>query len=277
MNGGAGESRSSGRRTPGVRSGLLALAILLAVAVLAPPVGTLARRYAVAEALQFAVLAVLVPALVVLGAPWRMGRAGGAVWALRLADARRRHRSPARSVVLLAIYLAAVIGWRTPPAVDALVRSAPLALLEAATLVGLGVLFWLEVVVSPPMVPRSGFPVRIAVTVIAMWTTWTIGYLLGMSHTAWFTAFVHTRSSGLSLSADQQLAAGVLWVVPAMAYLPAVLVNLMSWLKDSEDADEELRQLVRAERKRSWWGPSPPSAEVARSHRGRAGGTREAH
>lgn len=265
-------SRSGGRRGSSTVA-LLGFAAALALAVLLPPVGTLARRYVLGGAIQFSVLAVLVPALVTVAAPWSSkdylpvleGRVGGRERAslpvvARLAAARRRHRSPVRSIGYLALYLAAVVGWRIPPSVEALRDSPALSVLEAATLLVLGVLLWLEIVVSPPFVPRSAYPMRIGVTVVAMWITWMIGFLLGFSHVAWFPTYLHSRSSGLSLIADQQLAAGALWVLPAAGYLPAVLVNLMAWLKDSEDPDDEMRQLVRAERRLAWGrAPEGPS------------------
>ena len=46
---------------------------LLGLGVLLPPVGTAARHYVFAQAAQYAVLATVVPALVALGAPWRLG------------------------------------------------------------------------------------------------------------------------------------------------------------------------------------------------------------
>ena len=59
------------------RSVLVLVALVLLVASLVPPVATEARRYEVAEAIQFCLLAVAIPALAVLGAPWRrLGLAG---------------------------------------------------------------------------------------------------------------------------------------------------------------------------------------------------------
>ena len=58
------------------------MAVLLLVGALVPPLSTVARRVEVLEALQFALLAIGVPALVVLGAPWRLlGLAAGSAGA----------------------------------------------------------------------------------------------------------------------------------------------------------------------------------------------------
>src|SRR5262249_20698159 len=82
-------ARPQGHRTVGARQAVIMRAefarlrpwlavagAVLAVGVLVPPAGTEARRYVFAQALQFAVLAVVVPPLVVLGAPWRFGGGG---------------------------------------------------------------------------------------------------------------------------------------------------------------------------------------------------------
>lgn len=54
------------------RSWLAVAAVLLILLSLVPPAGSFARRYVFAESLQFAVFATVVPALLVLGAPWHL-------------------------------------------------------------------------------------------------------------------------------------------------------------------------------------------------------------
>ena len=51
------------------RSWLALAAVVLILGMLLPPVGTYARQYAFAEALQYVLFAVAVPALLVLGSP----------------------------------------------------------------------------------------------------------------------------------------------------------------------------------------------------------------
>ena len=57
---------------PRRRSRLAVAAAVLVLLSLVPPAGAYARRYVFAESLQFAVFATVVPALLVLGAPWRL-------------------------------------------------------------------------------------------------------------------------------------------------------------------------------------------------------------
>ena len=142
---------------------------LIAVAML-PPVETLARRYLFVESIQFCLLSMAGPALIVLGAPWRVLRlsrgrpeepagrphqAGAHLgFADRLAAGRRRRPSFVRAAGFLAWWAGGCLCWRLPPVLDALARHPALSLAELATLVAAGVGLWLELVNSPPLAPR---------------------------------------------------------------------------------------------------------------------------
>ncbi len=236
---------------PNHRSAWLAACgvLLVAVAIL-PPLGTLAGRYEWVEALQFAILAVVAPALVVMGAPWRTLRVRPSTLD-RLADGRRRHPEMLRSVGFLCVDLVVIVLWRTPAAVDALSGRRWLVAVEAASLVVVGAGLWFELVESAPLVPRSPYPRRVALAALAMWTIWTIAYVEAMSTAPWYRVFHHVAGSGLSGSADHQLSAAVLWAVTAGAFMPVIFWNLVQWLRSEDDADDELHRLLREERRRS--------------------------
>ncbi|HEY7917193.1 MAG TPA: cytochrome c oxidase assembly protein [Acidimicrobiales bacterium] len=242
------------------------LAVALLVACLVPPLATSARRYEFAEALQFALLAVVVPVLLVLGMPWRVvglaaprspddeGIMAAPASSLRpidrLALGRRHHPEVLRSVAFAALFLAGVVAWRVPPSVDALARHPWLAGVEAATLLIVGVGLWLELVESPPLVPRLSRPHRVALAAVCMWTIWVLAYLVGLSHVSWYHAYAHHPGAGLSLSADQQLTTGTMWLVSGCAFIPVIFWNLIRWLQSEEDPDEEMHRLVRQVRAR---------------------------
>ena len=270
-----------------LRRALLVVAALLTVAWLVPPLSGAARRYEFMEALQFSFFAIVIPALVVTGAPWSLlrlasdqprlldddgrpllpggdlahgGLAGGDLGRVdglgdgglgrvdRLAEARRRHPEPLRAAGFTALYLAGVILWRTPVAVDGVRRHPWTVAVELVVLVAVGIGLWLELVESPPLTPRLTRPARVALAAIAMWAVWIMAYLVGLSHGSWYQAYPHHAGVGLSLSADQQLATGVLWFVSACAFIPVVYWNLVRWLQSEENPDEELHLLMRQER-----------------------------
>jgi cytochrome c oxidase assembly factor CtaG len=204
---------------------------------------------------------VAVPALVVIGAPWRrlgLARPVGEVEEVgagpgpgpvdRLAAGRRRHPEALRSACFFALYLAGIVLWRIPPSVNALSRHPWLVALEAVTLVPVGIGLWLELVESPPLTPRLARPHRVALAAISMWAVWILAYLVGLSHASWYHAYAHHAGVGLSLSADQQLTTGMMWFLSGCAFIPVVFWNLIQWLSAEEDPDEELHRLVRQER-----------------------------
>jgi cytochrome c oxidase assembly factor CtaG len=171
---------------------------------------------------------------------------------------RRGSGFPRGGTVLLA-FMGTLIAWRLPVSVNALVTLPGLAVLEMATLVGAGSALWLELVESPPLLPRLPRPLRAVFAAVAMWTIWILAYILGFSQVAFFTAYSH---AGLSSVADQEIATGIMWAVPALCFVPVVFVTAITWLRDTEDPDEGLRELVRAER------PQPRSARWPRPPRG---------
>jgi cytochrome c oxidase assembly factor CtaG len=247
-----------------------ACAVASVVIAVVPPVATLSRRYEYVEALQFSIFAVVVPALLSGGAPWRVRRPRHGVAyprssdntvtdAPRIADrwamSRRRHPGPVRSVAVFTIYVAVTAMWRTPIAVNGFVHHGWLVIIEGFTEIGVGTLLWLELVSSPPFVPRLSRPHRIGLAAVSMWSIWILAYVVGLSHGSWYDAYSHRVGRGLSLSADQQLTTGVLWFVSGCAFIPAVFWNLIRWLQSEEDPDLELHHLVRFERIRSGSGP----------------------
>lgn len=225
-----------------------ALAPVAVLVVLVPPISGLAQRYDWAEALQFVMFALVAPGLLVAGAPWPwlgLGRPAAA-----LAEARRRHPERVRSAALVAVALACMVSWRVPAAVDALRPGGGLVALEVATLGLSGTVLWLECLSSPPLGPRSSRPVRMGVAAVSMWTIWVLAYLVAMSTGDWYRAYRHVPGHGLSLVADQQVTAGVMWAVASACFVPIIFFNLFHWLHDEEDPDEALRRLERDERRR---------------------------
>lgn len=247
-------------------------AAVLAIASLLPPAATYAKHYVFAEALQFGVFAIATPALLVLGAPWRLlglsrrapaqpaqsaqsagggtepagQKLGGASSADVLATPRRRPAIRAGGFLLL--FAGVSIAWRLPVTVDALARQGALTVLELVTLAAAGTALWLELVESPPHTPRLTHLQRAVFATLAMWITWVLAYVLGFSHVAWFRAYAHAAGKGLSAVADQEIATGTLWAVAALCFIPVIFVSMMVWLTDTEDPDDELRRVVRSPR-----------------------------
>lgn len=234
----------------------LASAAVVAVIALVPPLSGTARHAEYAAALQFALLAMVVPALVALGAPWRLLRMASAGspgartgFVDRWADRRRRHRQLPWSLAFIAADLCLVVAWHTPGAVAAVADHVWLVVVEAVSLLVVGVGLWLELVESPPLVPRSGYLRRAVLAAFVMWAFWTLAYVVGLSERDFYRNF-HHAAGGLSAGADQQIASAVLWFVAAASFVPVIFWNALMWLKTDEDPDTELLALMRAARRR---------------------------
>jgi cytochrome c oxidase assembly factor CtaG len=238
-------------------------AVVLAVLALVPPLATEARRTEYAAALQFSLLAIALPALVALGAPWRLLRLASVDaprerprLADRLADRRRRHRELPWSLAFLAADLGVAITWHTPGPVSTLGSHGWLDTIEAVVLLLFGLGLWLELVSSPPLEPRSGHLRRVVLAAFSMWAFWILAYVTGLSNQGFYRNF-HHAAGGLSAAADQQISSVVLWFVAAAAFIPVIFWNALTWLQSEEDADTELQTLARAERRRGT-APYPP-------------------
>jgi len=239
--------------SPGARISFLWAAAAICLLSVLPPLSHLGRSAEWGLVLRYALYALVLPPLVVLGAPWR--RAAPAV---RLADARARHPELIRALAFLLLDGVLMVWWFTPAAARATTDHSWLTAVEAVTLIAGGVGLWLELVESPPLAPRSG-PLRRAVLGAgAMWLVWIEAYLVGLAHAGWYRDVAHAAGHGLSAAADQQVAAVVLWFVVAAVFVPTIFLNALSWLRSEEDPDDALYRLMREERRRASIVGDPP-------------------
>ncbi|HWG61577.1 MAG TPA: cytochrome c oxidase assembly protein [Streptosporangiaceae bacterium] len=241
------------RWQPRQRWWLSVIALLLAVACLIPPVSTFATRYVFVGAIQYCFFATVIPALVVLSAPWHLLRLAGGEGdgpaalgpADRLAASRATDTPFLRSAAFLGIFVVVAGLWRLPAAVDALAQHPALAVAEMVTLVLAGTGLWLELVTSPPLRPRGSGLQRALIAALAMWFIWAIAYILGFATHGVFHAFRYPPGNGLGAVADQELATGVMWAVAAAYFVPLVFIAAVGWLRDIDNADAELAGAAR--------------------------------
>lgn len=287
------------RAWPGTRGWLAVAALVLAMACLVPPVSTMAGRYVLAETVQFACFAMVIPGLLVLGAPWRLlGLAGRARArapgppagtssapytdvrnagsdrpdperpADRLARGRESRPSFVRSVAFLATFAALAVAWRLPPVVDAVARHPGLAVAELASLLITGVALWLELVASPPLRPRGRALHLAVIAAFAMWLMWIIAYILGMATHGVFHAYRYHPGGPLSAVSDQELATAVLWAVAAVCFMPVIFTSAYRWLNDGDKVEDELERVASTAALPAVKGWGPPRRRKASSTHG---------
>jgi cytochrome c oxidase assembly factor CtaG len=228
------ETRVSSSPLDEARQWLLLGSAILLVVSLTPPLASLASRYLVAESLQYCLLLIVVPALACVGAPWRL--LGFGPLAEQLAARRAQRSKLSHAAVTLVPALGVAIAWRTAALVDRIAHDRWLVLCEAVTLVPAGLAIWVELVGSPPLLPRLPAHARIAVAAVSMWTVWGLAFLVGLSNNPTYPAYALSHRA-FSISADQQFAAGLMWLIPALAFMPMFFFNLMAWLRRDNGAD----------------------------------------
>jgi cytochrome c oxidase assembly factor CtaG len=217
-------------------SGLLA--VLLA---LVSPVAYWAQRFIWVRSVQDVLLAIVAPALIVLGAPWLVLRRGTGhrPQEPETAAAEPEHalgwlRVP---IVVTVAFNLAWCGWHLPVLYDAARARQPVFACEAITYLSLGVLFWLQLAGSRPSVPRLA-PLRRAALLVG---TAGIGAVLAMvlafGSAVLYPGYLASRHHALSVVADQQVGGAVLWVIPLVPYFVVTVALLVRWLKDEESAD----------------------------------------
>ena len=235
-------------------AGLAPAGLALMAVAMVPPVETLARQYLFVESVQFCLLSMAGPALIVLGAPWRLlrlspgqarepgGRPDQAGTHRDLADrlaARRLDRpSFARAMGFGVWWVGVCVCWRLPPVLDALARHPALILAAWATLSSAGIGLWLELVSSPP-VDAAGFAP-------APRRDRGAGDVVHVGDRV--RPRIRPRAGGARLRRRAQFAVGsrrpgaaafVLWLAAACCFVPVIFVALLTWLRDGADPGEE--------------------------------------
>ena len=135
------------------------------------------------------------------------------------------------------LFNATLIAWHVPGAYEATLRSSAVHQIEHAMFFFTGLLFWARVIDPGPLRPRLVWPMRIAYVIGAMIVGWGLAIALVLApHPIYphYAALVH-RPGGISALTDQQLAAGVMWVLGSLSYGVAVLIGFYRWLEPDHE------------------------------------------
>jgi putative membrane protein len=239
------------RTTTPVRSGIArrrqsacfyAGLVVIAVA-LASPLDTLSQQLFWAHMTQHVLLLVVAPPLIVLARPWiRLWRGLGLAprralaRGLALSDRTRWLRAASRALGTPAVSFIAfsvvLVVWHVPALFDATLRSEPLHILEHTLFFTTAVMFWKQVIDSPPLHARLGAVQRVAYLVGAMIVSWVLAIAIALAPHPLYEFYAHeaTRPGGISALTDQQIAAGIMWVPGSITFVIVIFVYVHRWL-----------------------------------------------
>lgn len=225
--------RDSVRRDACFYAGLLVI-----VAAIDSPVDRYADRLFWVHMVQHVLLTMVAPPLVLLGRPWpRSVRV--LPMSARRAIARSLHacRGLAAPVVAFVLFNGVLLAWHLPALFDLTLRNEAVHDLEHALFFITALLFWTHLAPTSRR-PRLRPARRVAYGVGAILVSWVLAVVLAFaSHPlyAHYTSLAH-RPGGLSALADQQLAAGIMWVPASIPFTIAVLVAAYDLLEPSKKA-----------------------------------------
>jgi cytochrome c oxidase assembly factor CtaG len=218
--------------------GLAVIAIALA-----SPLDTLSQQLFWAHMTQHVLLLVVAPPLIVLARPWirlwrglglapRRALARGLALSGRTSWLRATSRMLGTPAVSFIAFSAVLLVWHVPALFDATLRSEPLHILEHTLFFTTALMFWKQVIDSPPLHARLGSVQRAAYLVGAMVVSWVLAIAIALAPHPLYSFYAHeaTRPGGISALTDQQLAAGIMWVPGSITFVIVIFVYVHRWL-----------------------------------------------
>lgn len=225
------------------RTGCFYASLAVLAIALASPIERLSADLFWVHMVQHVLLIVVAAPLFVVAAPWvrlwrclpldtRRWLARGFSKGRRTAALRALSRwlgSPVPSFVAFAVVL---LTWHVPALFDATLKSTTLHAFEHTLFFLTAILFWKQVIPSAPLHARLMAPQRVVYLIAGMIVSWLLAVVLALAPHPLYSYYAHlaSRPGGISALADQQLAAGVMWVPGSVTFLIVLFIYVHRWL-----------------------------------------------
>ena len=238
------------------------------------PIDYWADDYFLAHMIQHLLLMFAAPSLIVAGAPWHPllaalpRRTGRSVTRGVLADGWSR---PLRGLgglllrpwVSVGLFNAVMIVWHLPGPFDLAERNEAAHIwLMHGTMFGTGVLFWLQIIPSPPF--RQRMPLLSQAGALLGTNLVMIGLAMTLSifvQGSVYPAYAGVPGVTLPPFADQQIGAAILWVCGDFWALPTMIITIRKLMSDETGVgsalDKFMRSGSRGATSRSWAARAP--------------------
>jgi cytochrome c oxidase assembly factor CtaG len=259
--------------------------LLVALIGIVSPLAHWAVIYIWVRSLQDLLVAVVAPALIVVGQPGsalvaalgRTGRGGSGSGVLArdgsavgpdASNKTGRHPWWLRYPVSVTVGFNVVwLGWHVPVVYDLAHTNTAARYLEFVLYLGVGIAFWLQLFGSASAAPAA-LPIRrLGMLVGTVVADTILGMVLVFGSGVLYPAYRGAAHHALSVVADQQVGGAVLWMGMLPPLIIASVALLMRWL-DHDETNELTRELDRLTRQpaagRPAWASSGRAAWVAR-------------
>jgi putative membrane protein len=239
------------------RTPLFVAGLATVVLAVSPPMDRLSDSLFFMHMVQHVLLIEVAAPLLVLSRPWnRLWRpfplavrrtvAGGVArgaWAAPLRSAGRWLVVPLVSFVVMN---GVFVLWHVPTLYDAALSHPVVHDLEHLTFFLTALLLWAHLLGNGPFRSRLTLPWRACYAVAAMLVGWALAVAIATAPSPLYTHYANltSRPFGLSALADQQLAAGVMWVPASVPWIALAMVCVYGWLDTSGRGSTLVRDLV---------------------------------
>jgi putative membrane protein len=187
---------------------------------------------------QHVLLLLVAPPLILLADPFRTAWAGylaaqgrpisvEATWPARAM--RVLHSGPKAASVVVLAFSVDLLMWHVPSIYNATLRIASVHDLEHLTFLVVGLLFWDQVISPLQATGRLSLLGRAVVVLLGMFVSWGLAIVIGYATHPLYA--YPNPTGGLSLLADQEIAAGVMWVPGGTPFLIALLYLGIKWFE----------------------------------------------
>jgi putative membrane protein len=238
--------RVSRTRRPRTEPALFAAGLGALVLAYDSPLAALDEELFWVHMTQHMLLLAVAPPLILLGRPWatiarslpagvRRGITLGLVrgaWSAPLRAAARRLTGPMPALVL---FLGTLVAWHLPALYDATLHSLAVHELEHALFLATGLLYWSQLIDSPPFRSRLDYLQRALYATVGMAACSALGLVLAFAPSPLYPGYANlaSRPGGISALADQHLAGGVMWVPGSLSFTVAIVLFAYRWLDET--------------------------------------------
>ncbi|HUZ82625.1 MAG TPA: cytochrome c oxidase assembly protein [Gaiellaceae bacterium] len=217
----------------------------LALAV-ASPIDAYSDRLFWVHMIQHVLLTMVAPPLLLLGRPWprmlkpfapsvRRPVARAVLVGSTLGPLRAFGRWLSAPLPAFVLFTVVLLGWHVPALYDLTLRNAFVHDVEHMLFFGSALLFWLHLVPGAAARSQLSYGQRTAYGTGGLLVSWGLAVVLALASSPFYSAYssLGSRPGGLSALADQQLAAGIMWVPASVPFTIAIFVSAYRWLDPS--------------------------------------------